>query len=348
MSNVLIDDSTMYDIGDAIRDKLGVATTYYPSEMASAIEGIHDTLGTKTITENGTYDPSDDSLDGYSEVTVSVSSAPSASRVGIIEPFVDVTKLGNAGKYYVNSSSTVNVYSSGLLGGGSVGHTVIVFLATSASSLDSSTRPSVTDFSELVEVGGLRVMSGTLSQSTEIVTGSTGAYVALVEISDGYTPSAYSPICVFKAAESSVETQYIVHSKNGFKFGILPPTGYGILFYSTTFDYNDSSYYPLTWEPLRQRSMKNEVLFINDDSDHAGTGVFFSLITSPSSGPLYYARFSKKGLSESSFVGNSLASYANINGTGTNSLIKLISPSDIPSWTNVFSSIAYISITQNS
>ena len=35
-------------------------------------------LGTKTITDNGTYSASSDNLDGYSEVTVSI---PSASGV---------------------------------------------------------------------------------------------------------------------------------------------------------------------------------------------------------------------------------------------------------------------------
>lgn len=107
----LIDTSILSDIADAIRSKLGVQTQYKPGQMADAIDGIetggitptgtknittngvHDVsayananvevptggdapvLGTKTVTENGTYTASDDSLDGYSAVTVAVPSS---------------------------------------------------------------------------------------------------------------------------------------------------------------------------------------------------------------------------------------------------------------------------------
>ena len=40
MANVLITEQYLYDIADAIRDKLGAATTYKPGEMADAIESI--------------------------------------------------------------------------------------------------------------------------------------------------------------------------------------------------------------------------------------------------------------------------------------------------------------------
>ena len=110
MTNVLVDDSYLSDIADSIRAKLGVQDTYKPSEMADAIDDIGGgvtptgtkqisitengtttedvtnyasaqitvavpgaTLGTKSITENGTYNASSDSLDGYSSVTVNVS-----------------------------------------------------------------------------------------------------------------------------------------------------------------------------------------------------------------------------------------------------------------------------------
>lgn len=58
----IIDTSTLTDIADAIRGKLGVQTTYKPSEMPEAIESISGggitPTGTKSITENGTYDVS--------------------------------------------------------------------------------------------------------------------------------------------------------------------------------------------------------------------------------------------------------------------------------------------------
>ena len=59
MANVIIDESSLYAIADAIREKLSVQTTYKPSEMADAIESISGGVtptGTKqiSITQNGT------------------------------------------------------------------------------------------------------------------------------------------------------------------------------------------------------------------------------------------------------------------------------------------------------
>ncbi len=47
----------------------------------SVTELSGSTLVSKTITANGTYYPADDNADGYSEVTVNVSTVPSASGV---------------------------------------------------------------------------------------------------------------------------------------------------------------------------------------------------------------------------------------------------------------------------
>ena len=56
----IIDTSTLTAIANAIRTKLGVQTTYKPSEMATAIGQISSggitPTGTKSITANGTYD----------------------------------------------------------------------------------------------------------------------------------------------------------------------------------------------------------------------------------------------------------------------------------------------------
>ena len=45
MSKVLIEEQTLYDIGDAIREKTGEATTYKPGEMATAISSIPQQAG---------------------------------------------------------------------------------------------------------------------------------------------------------------------------------------------------------------------------------------------------------------------------------------------------------------
>ena len=54
--------------------------TYDVTNKASAVVNVSGgggALGTKTITENGTYDAEDDNLDGYSQVTVNVTSSGS-------------------------------------------------------------------------------------------------------------------------------------------------------------------------------------------------------------------------------------------------------------------------------
>lgn len=117
---VLITETHLEDIGDAIRERNGSQSTYTPGQMPAAIEAIPNayaagdegkvvsngelvaqtartvtangtydttandevtvsisggaTLVPKSITQNGTYNPADDNADGYSGVTVNVSS----------------------------------------------------------------------------------------------------------------------------------------------------------------------------------------------------------------------------------------------------------------------------------
>lgn len=100
MGNVILEESSLSDIGDAIRSKLGVETTYLPREMAAAIESISVTDLTsadegkvvvessgeyvlqaqtsRTITQNGTYDTTTND-----EVVVSVSGGGGPSETQI-------------------------------------------------------------------------------------------------------------------------------------------------------------------------------------------------------------------------------------------------------------------------
>lgn len=74
---VWIDADVMDEINDAIKTKTGEQNDYDPEEMPDAILGIvsgNANLGTKSITTNGTYAASSDSLDGYSSVSVNVAS----------------------------------------------------------------------------------------------------------------------------------------------------------------------------------------------------------------------------------------------------------------------------------
>lgn len=73
MSKVLVTESYLEDIGDAIRDRNGEETTYKPAEMANAILAIPNSYsasdegkvvssgalvsqGSDTVTQNDTYD----------------------------------------------------------------------------------------------------------------------------------------------------------------------------------------------------------------------------------------------------------------------------------------------------
>lgn len=95
IEKVLITKSSMDAIGDAIRDRNGLLTTYLPSEMPSAIEAIPNnytladegkvvkngalvaqTARATVITENGTFDTTENN-----SVTVNVSGGGSAVEI---------------------------------------------------------------------------------------------------------------------------------------------------------------------------------------------------------------------------------------------------------------------------
>lgn len=108
MANVLVNDLYLGDIADAIRSKLNVQTTYKPSQMANAIESIGgggSSLGTKSITANGTYNASSDSLDGYSQVTVNVPTGAAKSSTDLTANNLTVT--APAGLYSSDASKTL-------------------------------------------------------------------------------------------------------------------------------------------------------------------------------------------------------------------------------------------------
>lgn len=84
MGLIKLNESILESIANAIRNKLGVATTYKPSQMASAISSITvASLETKTITANGTYTPSS-GHNGFSSVTIEVPNTYTAEDEGKI------------------------------------------------------------------------------------------------------------------------------------------------------------------------------------------------------------------------------------------------------------------------
>lgn len=75
MAKVLVNESSLTGIANAIRGKNGSTTTYKPSEMAAAITaisgGAEPVIEALSVTSNGTY-TAPDGVDGYSPITVNV------------------------------------------------------------------------------------------------------------------------------------------------------------------------------------------------------------------------------------------------------------------------------------
>ena len=75
MAKVLVNESSLTGIADAIRGKNGSTDTYKPSEMAAAITaisgGAEPVIEALSVTSNGTYTASN-GVDGYSPITVNV------------------------------------------------------------------------------------------------------------------------------------------------------------------------------------------------------------------------------------------------------------------------------------
>lgn len=77
MADYKVTDTELTSIANAIRTKGGTsAQLEFPTAFVSAVQNLPSaaTLGTKTVTANGTYQASSDSLDGYSAFTVNVPS----------------------------------------------------------------------------------------------------------------------------------------------------------------------------------------------------------------------------------------------------------------------------------
>lgn len=116
MTDYIVSGADLTAVANKIRSKGGTsAQLEFPTEFVSAIEAISgggSTLGTKTITQNGTYNASSDSLDGYSQVTVNVSGGGSTNILsGTDEPTASVGSDGDIYLQYIDTSILPTGYS---------------------------------------------------------------------------------------------------------------------------------------------------------------------------------------------------------------------------------------------
>lgn len=171
MSKVLVTESYLEDIADAIRSKNGSSDTYTPAEMASAISDISGggtpTLQSKTVTYTPTTTAITDTIiadsgyDGLDEVDVTVS-AVATGTAG-----TPTATKGTVSNHSVSVTPSVTNTTGYITGGTKTGTTVSVSASELVSGSETKTANGTYDVTNLAElivnVSSVKTSTGTFT-----------------------------------------------------------------------------------------------------------------------------------------------------------------------------------------
>lgn len=171
MSKVLVTESYLEDIADAIRSKNGLTDTYTPAEMASAISDISDggtpTLQSKTVTYTPTTTAITDTItadsgyDGLDEVDVTVNAVASGTAG------TPTATKGTVSNHSVSVTPSVTNTTGYITGGTKTGTAVSVSASELVSGSETKTANGTYDVTNLAElivnVSSVKTATGTFT-----------------------------------------------------------------------------------------------------------------------------------------------------------------------------------------
>lgn len=159
------------------------------------------TVGTKTITSNGTYDPSDDSLDYYSSVTVNIpSGSPSLQAKTNINPTTSSQTITADSGYDGLSSVQINAMPSGTEG------TPTATKGT-VSNHSVSVTPSVTNVAGYIS-GGTHSGTAVSVSASELVSGTYNVSSSGTKDVTNYASASVPSLTLPTSASASATSGY--------------------------------------------------------------------------------------------------------------------------------------------